>query len=279
MTKCTYFAGLINGHIDGILTDNEKNELIAHLAECEECHTRLEMMTLLSEEMSLMVEEVPDGFTEAVMKSVRNQSGNRIVSIFTSRKFVAAVAVIAFLAVSVATISRLRPKLDEVIAMGTEKEDVVVYSAAAPQFQEELTAEDSDKDEIVNTVEEEEMKAAPKTKAMASAAKRSAKPETVTKESVSLKDGTAEEPLKLNQVYIMPEDINGTYGFIVVISGAAPELFTELEEVVTASKIYSAYRATNEEYEKLVSSLGEVDISSYPGDSSSDDVLILVVKE
>ncbi|HOX28915.1 MAG TPA: anti-sigma factor, partial [bacterium] len=79
---CRVAQGLINGHIDGVLSGAEKTALEAHLETCPECRL-LENQCRLTVELiaSFGREKAPDGFEQSVMKKIENE---KIVPISSS---------------------------------------------------------------------------------------------------------------------------------------------------------------------------------------------------
>ena len=70
MSNCEKYLDMISAYADGELTENEKAELEAHLETCSECRSILEIYSAISSEMAIDTEEVPEGFSDGVMKKV-----------------------------------------------------------------------------------------------------------------------------------------------------------------------------------------------------------------
>lgn len=76
MSNCEKYLDMISAYADDELNEAEKAELEAHLENCEECRSVLEMYREMSAEMLSDAEEVPEGFSDGVMEKVASYEKN-----------------------------------------------------------------------------------------------------------------------------------------------------------------------------------------------------------
>lgn len=76
MSNCEKYLDMISAYADDELNETEKSELEAHLENCEECRSVLEMYREMSAEMLSSAEEVPEGFSDGVMEKVASYEKN-----------------------------------------------------------------------------------------------------------------------------------------------------------------------------------------------------------
>ena len=76
MSKRKKYLEMISAYADDELNETEKAELEAHLENCEECRSVLEMYREMSAEMLSSAEEVPEGFSDGVMEKVASYEKN-----------------------------------------------------------------------------------------------------------------------------------------------------------------------------------------------------------
>ena len=76
MSNCEKYLEMISAYADDELNETEKAELEAHLENCEECRSVLEMYREMSAEMLSGAEEVPEGFSDGVMEKVASYEKN-----------------------------------------------------------------------------------------------------------------------------------------------------------------------------------------------------------
>ena len=76
MSNCEKYLEMISAYADDELNETEKAELEAHLENCEECRSVLEMYREMSAEMLSSAEEVPEGFSDGVMEKVASYEKN-----------------------------------------------------------------------------------------------------------------------------------------------------------------------------------------------------------
>lgn len=76
MRDCEKYLDMISAYADDELNNDEKAELEAHLAVCEECRSLLDAYREISNEMAFDTEEVPEGFSKGVMKKVSSYEKN-----------------------------------------------------------------------------------------------------------------------------------------------------------------------------------------------------------
>ena len=70
MCDCDRALELLSLELDGELTPEEKSELEAHLAACEECRGAAEELRQLHTILPELEEEVPDGLHQAIMDRI-----------------------------------------------------------------------------------------------------------------------------------------------------------------------------------------------------------------
>lgn len=76
MSNCEKYLEMISAYADDELNETEKAELEAHLENCEECRSVLEMYREMSAGMLSDAEEVPEGFSDGVMEKVASYEKN-----------------------------------------------------------------------------------------------------------------------------------------------------------------------------------------------------------
>ncbi len=76
MSNCEKYFDMISAYADDELNEDEKAELEAHLAECEECRSILETYREISAEIIQDTEEVPESFAAGVMDKVASYEKN-----------------------------------------------------------------------------------------------------------------------------------------------------------------------------------------------------------
>lgn len=106
MKTCNDIAPLLSAYFDGVLTESERSEVLAHLDECAACRARLAEYAAMQTELLAAFEEkdAPEGFTAGVMAAVRAEKAGKPQKAKKSawRRFmpVAACAAIVLLTVS-----------------------------------------------------------------------------------------------------------------------------------------------------------------------------------
>lgn len=95
MQACDKYREMISAMIDGELSNEELDELKAHLDICPECEQAYAMFSLLHEETANLDVEVPEELSSRVMQSVHNIS--KKPSFLSRFKFTAAAAVIVLI--------------------------------------------------------------------------------------------------------------------------------------------------------------------------------------
>ena len=75
MKYCDEYAPALSAFVDGELTEQEKNELLAHVEACEGCRTYLaELMTMRAAFGGLEEYDAPAGFAESVMARLHEEA-------------------------------------------------------------------------------------------------------------------------------------------------------------------------------------------------------------
>ncbi|MDD5807635.1 MAG: zf-HC2 domain-containing protein, partial [Oscillospiraceae bacterium] len=75
MKYCDEYAPALSAFVDGELTEQEKNEVLAHVETCEGCRTYLaELMTMRAAFGDLEEYDAPAGFAESVMARLHEEA-------------------------------------------------------------------------------------------------------------------------------------------------------------------------------------------------------------
>ena len=229
MSECKFFVEMISEYIDGVLTEEKQAELMAHIEKCESCRTRLEMMKLLSSEMSNMEEEVPDGFAESVMKKIRREN-SPFLRVISSRSFIAATAAAAMLTITVGTISMNNGTKSDSAAPETM---AVTYDAKLAPIEsmiEESVEEEAADDAGITIMYSTNTSAAVTQGATLNSAQKSREEKADTFNGVTA-DAAAPELKQEAIELVLPEDISGLYKVIIVTTDDALPQPQELIEM------------------------------------------------
>lgn len=102
MESCEYYKEQISAYIDGELDAQSESALIEHIKVCSECGSLLEFYQSLSQGISTLEQEPPEGFARGVMSRVHD-SKKKQRGVFAFRYGTAAAAVLAVIILGVST--------------------------------------------------------------------------------------------------------------------------------------------------------------------------------
>ena len=74
MRTCEEYEVLISALIDGALSEEDRAELVAHMAECPACQAYFNDQLVIHDALSGLEDRAPEGFTARVMDQVRRES-------------------------------------------------------------------------------------------------------------------------------------------------------------------------------------------------------------
>ena len=74
MRTCEEYEALISALIDGALSEEDRAELVAHMAECPACQAYFNDQLVIHDALSGLEDQAPAGFTARVMDQVRRES-------------------------------------------------------------------------------------------------------------------------------------------------------------------------------------------------------------
>ena len=74
MRTCEEYEALISALLDGALADEDREELMAHMAGCPACQAYLDDLVAIRTALSGLEGKAPAGFTDRVMDQVRRES-------------------------------------------------------------------------------------------------------------------------------------------------------------------------------------------------------------
>ena len=80
MRTCEEYEALISAFIDGALADEDRAELMAHMAECPACQAYFDDQIAIHDALADMEVKAPEGFADRVMAQVRQESRQAPVS-------------------------------------------------------------------------------------------------------------------------------------------------------------------------------------------------------
>lgn len=111
MQNCDHYFELLSAQIDGMLTEEEERELLAHVLVCEDCKALQEDLLELSDTMSEMQVIVPEGLSANVMAAVQKEKRGKIIPFYRRKNFIGsmltAAAMLALIAVTGTGLSQL----------------------------------------------------------------------------------------------------------------------------------------------------------------------------
>ncbi len=95
--NCEFYMDLINGHIDGMNTESEEEQLQKHLKSCEQCRALMQTLRANDAKLKAAKVEVPADLTARIMTKVHNtpKRSKKPFYISVASSAVAAAAVLA----------------------------------------------------------------------------------------------------------------------------------------------------------------------------------------
>ena len=90
MKHCEEYAALLSAFADGEMSGQEREEVLAHLENCEACRDYLADLMAVKDELSAPVPELPENFSQQVMWRVRSEKTKKAKK--SRRKMATAVA-------------------------------------------------------------------------------------------------------------------------------------------------------------------------------------------
>lgn len=95
---CQRYYELISQRLDGELSEDEQQELEAHLAVCPSCRALAQQLSGLHEDFSNLEEfPAPEGFVQGVMERIRMEEPKKVIPLFRRPQFKAAAGLAACL--------------------------------------------------------------------------------------------------------------------------------------------------------------------------------------
>ncbi len=97
--NCDFYISLINGHLDGVNTSAEEEQLQKHLCKCEDCRSLLSAMEENDALIKASKAEPPADLTAKIMQKVRNNPKRSSRKVFYTSLAATGIAVAAMLGI------------------------------------------------------------------------------------------------------------------------------------------------------------------------------------